>query len=146
MINTFICFVLSFLLSAVTASLLTASTPILMVVKLLVAVGLVITFIRAVVHHGRKPMWIVIGLIGLITVILLLLYLAGWTLFEAGYIPFLVGEVLAMNVAVVGELAYQLRRKTNPSRSLFITTTVTLTGLLLGWSIFFWFLFGFKDA
>ena len=51
-----------------------------------------------------------------------------------------------MNLWVVGESAYRIGRKTNPTRALRVTAAVTLGGLTLGWLFYFWFFFLFKDS
>ena len=146
MINTSICLILSFVLSMVTAMLLVDRTAILMVIKLILAAAIVILFIGSVTRYGRRPMWLAIGLVAVTTLLLLIAYLMDRSPFEAGYVPLFIGEVLAMNLWVVGESAYRIGRKTNPTRALRVTAAVTLGGLTLGWLFYFWFFFLFKDS
>jgi len=146
MINTLVCLVFSFILSAVTAMLLVDRVALLMVGKLILAGVIVIGFIWAVTRYGRRPMWLAIGLVAVTTLLLLIAYLMDRSPFEAGYVPLFIGEVLAMNLWVVGESAYRIGRTTNPTRALRVTAAVTLGGLTLGWLFYFWFFFLFNDS
>jgi hypothetical protein len=146
MMSTSICLIFSFILSAVASVLLVSKIAALMVVNLLVASVLVVGFIWSVTRYGRKPIWWLLGGVGVVTVVLLIAYLMDRSPFEAGYVPLIGGEVLAMNIWVVGESAYRICRKTSPARARLVTATVTLSGLTLGWLNYFWFFFLFKNA
>ena len=146
MINTLVCLVFSFVLSGVTAMLLVSKIAILMIVNLIVAAALAVGFIWSVTRYGRKPIWLSLGLVAAATTVLLIAYLMDKSPFEAGYVPLIVGEVLIMNLWVVGESAYRICRKTNPARAIWVTATATLSGLTLGWGGYFWFFFLFNDS
>jgi hypothetical protein len=146
MISTLVCLLFSFILSAVASVLLVSKIPALMIINLIAASVLVVGFIWSVIRYGRRPIWWVLGLVAGTTLVLLIAYLMGRSPFEAGYVPLIVGEVLAMNVVVVGESAYRINRATNSTRALRVTAAVTLGGLTLGWLNYFWFFFLFNDA
>lgn len=146
MISTLVCLLFSFILSAVASVLLVSKIPALMIINLIAASVLVVGFIWSVIRYGRQPIWWVLGLVGGTTLVLLIAYLMGRSPFEAGYVPLIVGEVLAMNVVVVGESAYRINRATNSTRALRVTAAVTLGGLTLGWLNYFWFFFLFNDT
>jgi hypothetical protein len=146
MISTLVCLLFSFILSAVASVLLVSKIPALMIINLIAASVLVVGFIWSVIRYGRRPIWWVLGLVAGTTLVLLIAYLMGRSPFEAGYVPLIVGEVLAMNVVVVGESAYRINRATNSTRALRVTAAVTLGGLTLGWLNYFWFFFLFNDT
>jgi hypothetical protein len=134
---TALCLVLSFLFSLVSSAVLYSQSVWLMVLKLLVAVGSVIAFIQAVIQQGRQPIWTGLWGVAAVTAALIIAYLMGYTSFDAGYIPFAAGYLLALNLLVVGEAAYRLSRS-HPQHSLLITATVTLSGIGLGWLWLLW--------
>ncbi|MFM7425374.1 MAG: hypothetical protein ACKO7W_10355 [Elainella sp.] len=129
---TVFCLGLSFLFSFVSSAVLLSQSVWLMVLKLGIAVGSVLLFIRAVIQQGRQPIWTTLWSVAAVTAVLMLAYFMGYTPFDAGYVPFAAGYILALNVLVVGESAHRLAHS-HPQFSLLITATVTLSGLGLGW-------------
>ncbi len=104
---------------------------------LVVAWVAIIGWVVAVERVGRSLLGWAAGLILFATASLTIAYLVDLIDLEAGYIPFAVGNTLAVLLVMLGEAEIRLLQRISSNRAVGVVTGVAIVSLTLGWIVGF---------
>ncbi|MBW4651883.1 MAG: hypothetical protein KME20_02315 [Kaiparowitsia implicata GSE-PSE-MK54-09C] len=112
-----------------------AGSPGWAIALLFIAWASVMSWVVAVARVGRSLLGWAAGLILFAAVSITIADLVELIDLEAGYIPFAVGNTLAILLVMLGEAEIRLLQRISSNRAVAVVTGVAIASLTLGWVV-----------